>query len=215
MNKKGIVIGKSISTVVTLIAVTIIMIIFLILSSAITLIKKPEIEQFQGAVRLNSFIFQKTNLGEIDDPGKKLSVLEAITDGTLAQIRYEKLNERLSSGLLNQEERDRIIKERNRVANRMLDVKKAIAKYIDSKRENEICFVLFQENIPAKISGLEGIDMFLVKRDGTTLRSGHWDAANKYRREKLLVDIPLFTATKYNTSHDFVMKAYYGPCDTS
>lgn len=47
MNKKGIVIGKTVSTVVTLIAVTLIMTIFVIISIGIASLKKPEIARGQ------------------------------------------------------------------------------------------------------------------------------------------------------------------------
>lgn len=45
MNKKGVVIGKTIATIVTLIVVTFIMAVFVIVSIGVSALKKPEIEK--------------------------------------------------------------------------------------------------------------------------------------------------------------------------
>jgi len=215
MNKKGVVIGTAISTIVTIIAVTFIMVLFVAASLAIAALKKPQIEQSISTVSASNFLFRTTSLTDLDNPDRKLTVLEAKADGALATAEYDQLLREIETAS-NGPERDSKIDEKNRIANRMSQVKEAIKQFMTEKSAPDTCFILFQG--PGKpVQGNvdlapNGKDIFFQK-DGATARvNNNWMELREYYSHNLLVKIPEFTSTNYGESKTFDILIYYGPC---
>ena len=215
MNKKGVVIGTAISTIVTIIAVTFIMVLFVAASLAIAALKKPQIEQSISTVSASNFLFRTTSLTDLDNPDRKLTVLEANADGTLATAEYNQLLREIQTAS-DGPERESKIDEKNKIANRMSQVKEAIKQFMTEKSAIDTCFIMFQgPGKPVKDTidlAPNGKDIFLQKDGATVRENNNWMEIMEYHSHNLLVKLPEFTSEKYGESQTFKILIYYGPC---
>jgi hypothetical protein len=217
MNKKAVVIGKTITSFVTITMVILIMGTFVFLASGISTLRKPEMTQASQTAQANSLLLKKITLPE---ENKKATILEAIIEGTLSESRYQQLNQQITSSYFKTEnERQIAISEKNNLSNRMHKIKLAIATAIaeENKGSKEnICLIVFQSDGKAVSGNLaleaNGKDLYLKIENGKVEESYNKNDVSYYEKNNLLKKVPTIKATGFGLTEDFSIRYYYGAC---
>lgn len=100
MNKKAFIIGNTLVTIVAIIAVIFIMGTFVLLSSGIAALKKPEIERTQVlAFGKNDFLLKQITITLPDNTQQQTFVYDALKLATANQLSTKELKKALDSSI--------------------------------------------------------------------------------------------------------------------
>ncbi len=218
-NKKGIISGKALISIVVIFAVAVIMVAFIYLSTGAVILKKPSVENIAPMpLPGENILLSQITFTYEDGTKKEAVVFDAVIEATLAQKRVEEINQILQgAGTITQEKREIITKERNQLTNLMSNVKNSIiAEMKKQNSQEEICFFLFQgEKALSEKINLEpnGKDITLKVKNQQTLGENFALELEQYGENGYLISIPEFTATKFGITQTFSIKYFYGECN--
>lgn len=199
-NKKGIVIGKTLSTIVTLIVISFIMGLFVFAALSVAALKKPNVEQSQSVVSTTNFLFNPTNLNDPTNPEKKQTVMDIVTEIGIIGVKLENIVYR----------REMSVEERRELEEREETLRGEIIKEMEETNLDKICFIVFR-----KVSGGSGetLDINIMKQQGKVWIPNTSGVAVNYRNNGKLTDFPPVTSKHHGIESTFELKIYYGPCD--
>lgn len=181
----------------TLLIVAVIMILFIIVSSSVAVLNRPDLpkesfaEPFENSFLLESF--------EIDFNGGKKEVLvfDSLILAMQADVEYKRIDAKINAGqYASEQELQSLIKEKDARANALINFKNQLAVLLKQKygAEKNHCTLIFQgsgnavqENINV---GKSGKDLFIKISEGKEEFVNNEILFEKYWQEKLLVELP-------------------------
>jgi hypothetical protein len=218
--KKGFVVGTALLTVVVILAVVFLMALLILIASGAYLTKAPKTPKAELSSSAESSIFQPVEISPNGIQTKKVLILDAIVEGTLAEKRFQEIQYQLQHLTTETEKEQKdLIAERNSLTNYPSQIKQSIGKALEKQTTEKTCFLVFQgpgkalsdSSNTIQLEG-NGKDISFVIENSKASEVLDRIRIEKYQENNMLVSLPQFTAEKFGVSQTFSIEYYYGPC---